>query len=143
MLYARISNMESVEKFIVVNAPVGSAYQLWADFENFPKFMKTLREVRRVDEKRYYLRSEREGKEFEMVIEMSLQIPERRVAWRTISGEQTSGAVSFESDPGGGTKIHFKMLYDSDGSWTNAEALSARLESHLENFKKLMETGTC
>ncbi len=67
--------MESVEKFIVVNAPVGSAYQLWTDFENFPKFMKTLREVRRVDEKRYYLRAEREGKESEMVVEMSLQIP--------------------------------------------------------------------
>lgn len=135
--------MESVEKFIVVNAPVGSAYQLWTDFENFPKFMKTLREVRRVDEKRYYLRAEREGKESEMVVEMSLQIPERRVAWRTISGEQSSGAVSFESEAGGGTKIHFKMLFDSDGGRTNATALSERLELHLENFKKLVETGTC
>jgi uncharacterized membrane protein len=135
--------MESVEKFIVVNAPVESAYQLWTDFENFPKFMKTVREVRRIDEKRYYLRSEREGKEFEMVVEMSLQIPQRRVAWRTISGQQSSGAVSFELEPDGGTKIHFKMLIDSNGGSENPSSLSERLQSHLENFKKLMETGTC
>jgi uncharacterized membrane protein len=135
--------MESVEKFIVVNAPVGSTYQLWTDFENFPKFMKTLREVRRIDEKRYHLRSERGGEEIEMTVEMSLQIPERRVAWRTISGEQSSGAVSFESEPGGGTRIHFRMLFVSNEGWRSAEALSERLQSHLENFKKLIETGTC
>jgi len=135
--------MESVEKFIVVNAPVGSAYQLWADFENFPKFMKSLREVRRIDEKRYYFRSERGGTEYEIIVEMSLQIPERRIAWRTTSGEESSGVVSFEAEADGRTKVRFEMLYDSRAGWRDPVFLSERLQSNLENFKKLIETGNC
>jgi len=135
--------MESVEKFIVVNAPVGSAYQLWTDFENFPKFMKSLHEVRRIDEKRCYFRSERGGKEYEIIVEMSLQIPERRVAWRTTSGEESSGAVTFESEADGRTQVRFKMLYDSHAGWKDPVALSERIQSNLENFKKLIETGNC
>ena len=135
--------MESVETFIVVNAPVERVYQPWTNFENFPKFMKSLREVRRIAENRYYFRSEREGKEYEIIVEMSLHIPDRRVAWRTTSGEETSGVVSFESEPDGRTKIGFKMLYDAQAGWKNPVALSERLQSNLENFKKLMETGNC
>ena len=135
--------MESVEKSIVVDAAVESAYQLWTNFENFPKFMKSLHEVRRIDEKRYYFKSEREGREHEIIAEMSLQIPQRRVAWRTISGEESSGVVSFEPDPDGRTKICFKMLYDAHGGWSDPVALSERLQSNLENFKRLMETGEC
>jgi len=135
--------MESVETFIVVNAPVERVYQPWTNFENFPKFMKSLREVRRIAENRYYFRSEREGKEYEIIVEMSLHIPDRRVAWRTTSGEETSGVVSFESEPDGRTKIGLKMLYDAQAGWKNPVTLSERLQSNLENFKKLMETGNC
>jgi uncharacterized membrane protein len=135
--------MESVDKFIVVNAPAGCAYQLWADFENFPKFMKSLREVRRIDEKRYYIRSERRGTEYGIIVEISLQIPGRRIAWRTTSGEESSGVVSFEAEADGRTKVLFEMLYDSRAGWRDTVALSERLQSNLENFKKLIETGNC
>ena len=128
--------MKSVETFIVVNATVESAYQPWTNFENFPKFMKSLREVRRIDEKHYYFRSERGGKEYEIIVEMTLQITERRVAWRTTSGEESSGVVSFASEPDGSTKIHFSMIYDSKAGWQDTEALSERLQSNLENFKR-------
>jgi len=102
-----------------------------------------MQEVRRIDEKHYYFRSERDGKEYEIIVEMSLQIPERRVAWRTASGEESSGVVSFESEPDGSTKIRLEMIYDSKAGWRDPVTLSERLQSHLENFKKLMETGNC
>jgi len=135
--------MQSVQTSIVVNAPVGSAYELWTNFENFPKFMKALREVRRIDDRHYYLRSERGGKEYETIAEISVKIPERRVAWRSKAGAESSGVVSFESEPDGSTKIRFEMIYDPNAGWQDPLALSERLQSNLVNFKTLMETGDC
>ncbi len=105
--------------------------------------MKSLREVRRLGGNRYWFMVERDGTEHEIVVEMSLQIPQRRVAWRTASGEESSGVVSFEPEPGGGTKISLEMLYEPSAGWHEPAALSERLESHLENFKRLIETGAC
>ena len=136
--------MQSIERSIEVDAVIGSVYQFWCDFGNFPKFMKPMREARRIDEKHYYFRSERGGKEYETVAEMSLQIPEKRVAWRTVSGVQNSGVVSFEPHPEGKkTTIKLKMIYEPDAGWQDPEVLSRRLQAHLENFKSLIETGSC
>src|ERR1700722_17151574 len=109
--------MKSAETFIVVNAPVGSAYQLWTNFENYPKFMKSVREVRRIDGKHCYFRTEREGKQYEIIAGMMLQIPDRRIAWRTTPGEESSGVVSFEPEPDGSTKIRYSMIYHSNEGW--------------------------
>lgn len=134
--------MQSVEKTIEVDASIGSVYELWSDFANFPKFMKPMREARRLDDRHFYFRSERGGKEYETVAEMSLQIPGKRVAWRTVSGVQNSGVVSFEPHAEGKrTLIKLKMLYEPDAGWQHPEVLSERLQSHLENFKCLIETG--
>lgn len=72
-----------------------------------------------------------------------LESPQRRVAWRTTSGGESSGVVSFEPEADGRTEIRFKMLYDAHGGWSDPAALSERLESNLENFKKLVEPGEC
>jgi len=78
--------MEDVEKSITVNAPVARAYELWTHIEEFPKFIKVLREVRKIDEKTFYWKVDRDGQEYEAVAEVTLQIPERRgepfPAWR-------------------------------------------------------------
>jgi len=135
--------MEDVEKSITVNAPVARAYELWTHIEEFPKFIKVLREVRKIDEKTFYWKVDRDGQEYEAVAEVTLQIPERRMAWRTISGVENSGVVCFEPAGENKTKVSFKMKYVSDAGWRNPEVLSERLATHLKNFKSLIETGAC
>ena len=38
--------METVEKSITVNVPVSTAYNQWTQFEEFPRFMSGVQEVR-------------------------------------------------------------------------------------------------
>ena len=42
--------MERAEKSIEINAPVKVVFDLYSDFENFPKWMKHIKEVRRTGE---------------------------------------------------------------------------------------------
>ena len=41
--------MPNVKKFITVEAPVDVVYRAWRNFENFPRFMDNIEEVRMSD----------------------------------------------------------------------------------------------
>src|SRR4051794_1401057 len=41
----------SVEKTIVVNVPLHTAYNQWTQFEDFPQFMGGVRQVRQLDDR--------------------------------------------------------------------------------------------
>lgn len=132
--------MISVEQSIEVNAPVGVVYDQWTRFEEYPKFMSTLRDVLQVDETHYYWRSEREGKTFESFTEICLTIPERRIAWRTVSGVEMSGVVEVEPESETSTRVILKTKYAPDAGWPSPEALARRLGQHLQNFKAFIES---
>ena len=43
--------MSSMEQSIDVNVPVSTAYYQWTQFEDFPRFMEGVREVRQLDDR--------------------------------------------------------------------------------------------
>jgi uncharacterized membrane protein len=131
--------MESVEQSIVVDAPIDQVYQQWTCIEDFPKFMPAVREMRRIDEKHFHWRVERGGREYESTFEVVLRIPERRIAWRTTSGSESSGVVCFAAEVGHKTRVTFKMKYVGGAGWDSAAELLERLRSRLNNFKALMD----
>ena len=131
--------MEDMEKFIVVEAPIAQAYEQWARVEEWPLFLKAIREVHRFDEKRFRLKSERNGTVYVSTAEISLLIPQRRIAWRTISGAENSGVVSLEEESGGKTRVTLKVRYKSDAGWQHPVALGERLDYHLACFKEFIE----
>ena len=131
--------MESIETSTVVSAPIADVYEHWTRLEEFPRFMEDVREVRKVEEKRYLTISEVDGQQYESLVEVMLEIPERRIAWRSVSGPESSGMVFFEPDSSGGTRVGFKMRYAADEGLHQPVALEERLRSHLRNFKRLIE----
>ena len=42
--------MASVEQSIDLEVPVKTAYDRWTQFEDFPKFMKGVKEIRQIDD---------------------------------------------------------------------------------------------
>jgi uncharacterized membrane protein len=50
--------MTTIEKSIEVNVPVRTAYNQWTQFEDFPRFMEGVQEVRQLDDKRLHWRAE-------------------------------------------------------------------------------------
>jgi uncharacterized membrane protein len=134
--------MAEIEKSIDVNAPLRDVYDQWTQFEDFPRFMEGVLEVRQLDEKRLHWRAKIGGVEKEWHSEIVDQVPDRRIAWKNLRGAWNAGAVLFEPVPGG-TRVTLKLVYDPAGA---AESLgdklgfvSRRVEGDLRRFKEFLE----
>ena len=126
--------MNAAEKSIVVNAPVAEVYERWLRFEELPKFIKSLGNVERIDDTHFSFSNDRGGKEQSGVIEVIRQIPERKIAWRTIGESVGLGVVSFEPLSDDATEITLKLRSAFDPSISGQSA-----EEYLQNFKQLVE----
>jgi uncharacterized membrane protein len=128
-------SVNAAERSIVVNAPVAQVYEQWLRFEDLPKFIKSLGEVQRIDDKHFSFHSIRAGEERRGVIEVVRQIPERRIAWRTVTDGVGLGIVRFEPRSDKATEIHLKLRSVFDPSISGQSAAE-----YLLNFKRLMES---
>src|SRR5262245_60183511 len=88
--------MTATRTSIVVRVPLKRAYQQWARMEDLPKFITPLRNVRRIDGCQFSYSWHANGDEYRGVLQILLQIPGRRIAWRALSNALMSGVVSFE-----------------------------------------------
>ena len=135
--------MATIEQSIDVNVPVRTAYNQWTQFEEFPRFMEGVKEVRQLDDKRLHWRAEVAGKDKEWEAEIVKQIPDQKIAWRAQTGDWTAGAVDFEAHDGF-TRITLRLDYDPQGVVENVgDALgivSARVKGDLQRFKQFIES---
>ena len=126
--------MNASQKTIVVNAPVAKVYEQWSRLEDLPKFITPLRNVRRIDDARFSYTWHPNGGEQQGVFHIVLQIPRRRIAWRTIANGFMSGVVCFEPRSQQETEVTLKIR-----SIFDPPSLSRRVEEYLGNFKRLVE----
>jgi uncharacterized membrane protein len=136
--------MATVDKSIVVDVPVSAAYNQWTQFEEFPKFMEGVEEVSQQTDSRVHWRTRIAGKEQEWDAEIVQQLPDRRVAWKSIDGTANSGEVVFEPIDSRRTKIVAHMEYEPEGVAENVGdklgLVSRRVEADLERFKTYIES---
>ena len=134
----------TIEKSINVDVPVRTAYNQWTQFEEFPRFMEGVEEVRQLDDKRLHWRAKIGGKEEEWDAEITEQIPDERVAWRSTTGRANAGVVTFHHISDTTTRVMLQMEYDPEGLVENVgDALgvvSRRVEGDLNRFKEFIES---
>jgi uncharacterized membrane protein len=135
--------MAELEKSIVVEASVREVYNQWTQFEDFPRFMEGVEEVRQIDDKHLYWRAKIGGVEREWHAEIVDQVPDQRIAWRGVTGVAPSGAVLFEPLPDGRTDVTLRLRYEPEGVAENVGSalglLGARVEGDLKRFKEFIE----
>src|SRR5262245_57985520 len=140
--FMRRELMAEYETSITVNAPREEVYNQWTQFEEFPRFMEGVKEVRQLDDKRLFWRAEISGQEKQWQAEITDQTPNRRIAWKSVTGTPTAGAVLFEPDAKG-TKVTLKLVYDPEGATENvADALgfvTRQVKGDLKRFEKFIE----
>ena len=133
----------SIIESIEVNVPVRTAYDQWTQFEDFPQFMKSVKEIRQLDDKRLHWKANIAGEVKEWDVEITEQIPDKRIAWRSTSGVHNAGVVTFHKISETVTRVTLQMDYKPDGVLeTIGDALGAvRMETraNLSNFKELLE----
>jgi Polyketide cyclase / dehydrase and lipid transport len=79
---------------ITVKAPVHQVYTLFTHFNDFPKFMRFVKEVTYYDDQRSHWIAQIAGRhEWDAVNEDWIE--DRQVGWRSISGLENSGKVTF------------------------------------------------
>ena len=135
--------MSTIEESIDVNAPARKVYNQWTQFEEFPRFMVGVLEIRQLDDKRLHWRTNIGGKEKDFIAEITEQLPDKRIAWRSRSGASHVGVVTFHALNDWQTRIMIQMEYEPEGIIENAgDALgftTRRIENDLERFKEFIE----
>ena len=136
--------MASLTKSIEVNVPVRTAYNQWTQFEDFPQFMEGIKSVQQLDNKRLHWVAEVAGKEKQWDAVITDQTPDQKIAWKSTSGAQNDGIVTFQSLGADKTRVNLQIDYDPEGIIEEAGDklgfVSRRVEGDLERFKKFIES---
>jgi uncharacterized membrane protein len=135
--------MASVTDTIEVNVPVRTAYNQWTQFEEFPKFMEGVKEVKQLNDKRLFWHAEIAGKDEKWEADITEQVPDKVIAWHSISGTPNGGRVSFESLGNDRTRVTVTIDYDPKNPIEkvgDAMGMVKRLvHGDLERFKEFIE----
>jgi len=134
--------MATIDAAVEVNAPLHDTYLWMSRFEQFPRFMEGVREVRRVDDTHLHWHAVSDGRDREWDAVITEQVPEMRIAWRNISGHLHSGRVEFHAIDETTTRITMFIEFDDDRPGEGqglADLLTARSLQDLARFKKLIE----
>jgi len=135
--------MSSVEESIELDVPVRTAYDQWTQFEEFPRFMASVEEVRQLDDTHLHWRAIVGGKPKEWQAEITEQIPDKRIAWRSTGGVRNAGVVTFHKIGENRTRVMLQMDYEPEtltekiGDAVGAVKLTAK--GNLQRFKSLLE----
>ena len=135
--------MAEMEKSIIVDAPLRQVYNQWTQFEEFPRFMEGVVEVRQIDDKRLYWRANIAGAEREWHAEIVDQTPDRRIAWKSLTGPDNGGAVLFRPVERRPHRDHAAHAVQPRGVTENVgDALGfvgRRVQGDLERFSAFIE----
>ena len=135
--------MATIEESIDVDVPVRTAYNQWTQFEEFPRFMNGVQEVRQLDDRRLHWRAEVGGVDKEWQAEITEQVPDQRIAWHSISGARNAGVVTFHHLSDTKTRVMLQLDYDPEGVVENVGdavgAVGMRVRGDLARFKEFIE----
>ncbi len=103
-----------VVREMTVEAPVERVYEFWNEFENFPRFMSHVHEVRRIGPDRtHWVVAGPGGTPIEWDAVVTRRVPNEEIAWRTVEGAlvEHGGSVRFRPVGPGQTRIEVRMTY--------------------------------
>ena len=135
--------MATVEKSIEVEVPVDAAYNQWTQFEEFPRFMQGVKEVRQVDDTHLHWKADIAGVEREWEARITEQEPDMRIAWTSEGGADNGGVVTFHKLSPERTKVMLQLEFEPDDLVEEVGDklgfVSRRVAGDLERFKEFIE----
>jgi len=132
-----------VEKSVVVDVPVETAYNQWTQFEEFPHFMSGIAEIRQLDDTTLRWVADIAGVKREWTAKILEQVPNVKVAWAATEGATNAGAVYFSSAGASQTSVRLELEYEPEGVVENVAdkvgLVGRRVEGDLNKFKSFIE----
>ena len=140
-----------VNKTIMVNVPISTAYRQWTQFEEFPRFMGGVERVTRLGDDRLEWVAEIAGVHRRWEAKIVQQDLDRAVAWAAVEGAKNAGWVEFKEAGPSQTSLHLSLEYEPHGVLEflgdKLHVVERQAESDLKKFKEYIEkqapeTGT-
>ena len=136
--------MTTIEESVEVAVPVRTAYDQWTQFEEFPCFMEGVESVTQVSDTQTHWVTDIAGVRREFDAEIVEQIPDDRVAWRSIDGPTHAGVVTFHRLAEGRSKVMLQLDFEPEGIVETVGdklgAVKRRATGDLERFKEFIES---
>jgi uncharacterized membrane protein len=141
-----------VKESITIGKPVAEMFAFWRQLDNLPRFMRHLKSVRVVDERRsHWVAKAPAGMTVSWDAEIHNEVPNQIIAWRSLPGADvvSAGAVNFaDAGPDRGTRVTVHLQYDPPGGKLGAwfatlfgEEPSQQIREDLRRLKQLLEAG--
>ena len=132
-----------VDAEIEVGVPVTTAYDQWTHFEEFPRFMEGVDEVKRLDDTLLHWGATIAGRHAEWDAKILEQTRDRRITWESVDGKRTRGTVSFEPKGPARSRVRLHMSYQPDDAAEHVGSAigldSHRINADLARFRELVE----
>jgi len=141
---------QRVQESVEVQAPLQDVFSYWSNFENFPKFMSNIEDVRMTGQNTSHWQVKGPlGKSVEFDAKTTEMDPSRGIGWNTVDGEvMTSGEVRFEELLPDRTRVEVTMNYADPPGGKIGEVVASVLSDpekstreDLQNFVGIVERG--
>ena len=136
--------MATIEESVEVEVPVRTAYNQWTQFEEFPRFMDGVEEVRQLDESHLHWKARIGGRVKEWDAEITEQRPDERVAWRNVDGQDNAGVVTFHKLDDGICRVTVQIDAEPEGIVEKAGAAlgfdDRQVKADARKFKEFIES---
>jgi uncharacterized membrane protein len=139
------------QKTLTVRAPVDDVFEFWMNFENFPRFMAHLTEVKKLGEGLYrWVAIGPAGIKVSWDAEVTQVVPNKLIAWRSVPGSaiKSEGVVRFDANPDGNTRVSIRMSYNPPGGVIGHAVASLfgadpkhAMDEDLVRFQSIIEQG--
>lgn len=135
--------MPTAEKSIDVACYVTAAYNQWTQFEDFPSFMDGVEQVRQLDDRNLHWTVKIGGVQREFDAEITEQVKDERIAWRSTDGTTQAGVVTFHKLSDTETRVMLQLDMQPEGVTEKAGerlgVVERKVSQDLDNFKELIE----
>ena len=135
--------MSTVEESIEVAVPVTTAYNQWTQFESFPQFMEGVEQIEQTSDTMTRWVTKIGGVERTFDTTITEQLPDERVAWKSVDEPRQAGVVTFHRLSPETTKVMVQMDFEPEGLVETAGdklgVVKHRVKGDLERFKDFIE----
>lgn len=134
----------TIEESVEVGVPVSIAYNQWTQFEEFPQFMEGVEQVVQKDDTHLHWVAKIGPVEREWDAEIVQQVPDEAVAWRSTTGAENAGRVTFRPLSAERTEVNLELLFVPEDPTEKAgdalQIVERRAEGDLQRFKEFIES---
>jgi uncharacterized membrane protein len=135
--------MPVINQTKTINHDLHTVYNQWTQFEEFPRFMKGVERVEQLDDRRLHWVADFGGSRHEWDAEITEQVPDQRISWRSIDGKTNTGTVAFRPAEPDKTEVTVAMSWEPEGVKEEIGGVlgfdDRRVKDDLNRFESLLD----